>query len=115
MASAGRTVFVPLAAAALGAAGALFVLFLPHGVGATAAVVFWTLAILARGERGIARWFPRLPIFGSLLAACTLLIRWYALASLRGLTVLLAAIVAHELAAAGAIALAWLARPVDAE
>jgi len=110
-----KAVFAPLVAAALGAAGALFVVFLPPEVGATAAVAFWTLLTLGRGERGITRWFPRLPIFGSLLAACTLLIRWYALASLRGLPALLAAIAAHELAVAGAVALAWLARPADPE
>jgi hypothetical protein len=110
-----KAVFVPLAAAAFGAAGALFVLFLPRDVGATAAVAFWTVVTLGRGERGIVRWFPWFPLFGSLLAACTLLIRWYALVSLRGLTVLVAAIVAHELAAAGAVAVAWLARPADSE
>jgi cobalamin synthase len=110
-----KAVFLPLVAAAFGAAGALLVLLLPHSAGATAAVIFWAAVTLARGERGIVRWFPKLPAFGSLLAACTILIRWYALASLHDLRVVLAGIVAHELAAAGAVALAWLARPADAE
>ncbi len=110
-----KAVFLPLAAAAFGAAGALLVLTLPRSAGATAAVMFWTAVTLARGERGIVRWFPALPAFGSLLAAGTILIRWYALASLHDLRVVLAGIVAHELAAAAAVALAWLARPADAE
>ena len=108
-------VFLPLIAAALGAAGAGLVLVLPPGTGATVAVVFWAVATLARGERGISGWFPSLPVFGSLLAACTLLVRWYSLVSLTRSHVMLAAIAAHEMAAAGAVALAWVARPADEE
>jgi cobalamin synthase len=108
-------VFLPLIAAALGAAGAGLVLLLPPQTGATAAIAFWTAATLARGERGIYRWFPSLPVFGSLLAACTLLLRWYAVVSLPRSHVMLAAIASHEMAAAGAVALALVARPADEE
>jgi hypothetical protein len=110
-----KAVFLPLAAAAFGAAGGLLVLLLPHNAGATAAVVFWSAATLARGERGVMRWFPKLPVFGSLLAGCTVLIRWYALAFFHDRRAVLAGVVAHELAAAGAVALAWVARPADCE
>jgi hypothetical protein len=106
-------VFLPLIAAALGAAGAFFVLVLPPGTGATVAVLTWVAATLARGERGVARWFPSLRVFGSLLAAGAVLLRWYSLAALPRSHVLLAAIAAFEMAAAGAVALAWLARPAD--
>lgn len=105
----------PLLGALLGLLGAVLILNLPRGPGAVAAVVFWTAATFASGERGFARWFPKLPLFGTLLAACTILLRWYALISLqassRGL--LFAAIAAMTLGPAAAIALGWLSPPVD--
>lgn len=88
---------------------------MPHGPGAVAAVVLWTAVTRAAGERGIAGWFPRLPLFGTLLAGCTVLIRWYALISLQTSSQRLAAgaIAAMTLGPAASVILGWVSRPVD--
>ncbi len=106
---------MPLAAAILGACGCLLIVALPRGPGAIAALALWTGATLARGERGLARWIPRFPPFGSLLAACTILVRWYALISLENAPDRLwtGVIAAMTLGSAASIALSWISRPVD--
>lgn len=93
----------------------MLILLLPRGSAEVAAVLLWTAVTLARGERGIARWFPRLPLFGSLIAAITILIRWYALESLHWYPrQMLASVVAClAMGQASAIALEWISRPVD--
>lgn len=104
----------PLFGALLGACGAALVMFLPKEPGAVAAVVLWTAATLAKGELGFSRWFPNLPLFGTLLAGCTILLRWYSLISLQNSGKLLVpAMAAMALGPAAAIALGWVSRPVD--
>jgi hypothetical protein len=101
---------VPLSGALLGVFGYGLIALLPRGPGAVAALAMWTAATLAEGERGLARWFPRLPLSGSLLAFCTILVRWYALMSLQLAPGIVAAM---ALGPAASVALAWVSRPVD--
>lgn len=104
----------PLFGALLGACGAGLILLLPRGPGAVAALALWTAATLARGELGFSRWFPKLPLFGTLLAGCTILLRWYSLISLENAGRLwLPVIAAMALGPASAIALGLVSRPVD--
>ncbi len=107
-------VLQPLFGALIGLCGAALIVWLPGGPGAIAALVLWTAVTFARGELGFSRWFPKLPLFGTLLAACTILVRWYALISLQnGARLLPAVAVATTLGPAAAIALGWVSRPVD--
>ena len=104
----------PLFGALLGVCGTGLVLVLPRGPGAIAALLLWTVAGLAQGELGFSRWLPRLPLFGTLLAGCTILLRWYSLISLENAGRLFPAVVAAmTLGPAAAIALAWVSRPLD--
>lgn len=105
----------PLAGAVLGLCGCAFVLLLPRGPGAVAAVILWTAVTLAKGERGFARWLPKLPLFGTLLAGCTILLRWYSLISLQGSPARLVTgvVAAMALGPAASVTLAWISRPVD--
>ncbi len=106
----------PLFGALLGACGAALIVLLPKGPGAVAAVALWTAASLAKGELGFSRWFPKLPLFGTLLAGCTLLLKWYSLISLQNSGKLWAPVIAAmTLGPATATALAWVSRPVDDE
>lgn len=102
--------FQPVFGAILGLCGYSAVALLPRGPGAVAALAFWVLATLAEGERGIARWFAKLPLFGSLLGACTVLIRWYALMSTGATPGIVSAM---AIGPAGSVLLAWVSRPVD--
>lgn len=117
MAVSGRlpAVLLPVLGALLGLSGGLLILLLPRGPGAIAALALWTGVTLAQGERGMARWFSRLPLFGSLLAACTVLLRWYSLISLHSppRPMFAAVIVALMLGQVASVALAWVSRPVD--
>jgi hypothetical protein len=108
-------IFQPAAGALAGLCGYALMMLLPRGPGAIAALVLWTAITLAAGERGFARWFPKLPLFGSLLAACTLLLRWYALIWLARLPHLspLAIVAALALGPAAMIGFAWVSRPAD--
>ena len=108
-------IFQPVTGALAGLCGYGLMMLLPQGPGAIAALVFWTLVTLAAGERGFARWFPKLPLFGSLLAGCTVLLRWYALISLARWPHLspLALVAALTLGPAAMLGLAWVSRPAD--
>jgi cobalamin synthase len=90
---------------------------LPRGPGAIAALALWTAVTMAEGERGIAQWFPKLPLFGSLLAASTILVRWYALISLAtpSRRILAGAAIALAASQAAAVAFGWISRPADEE
>ena len=105
----------PAAGAALGLCGGLLIVGLPQGPGAIAALVLWTAVTFAAGERGLAKWFPKLPLSGSLIAALTILVRWYALISLHVLSfrILLAVAAALAISQAAAVVLAWIAPPAD--
>lgn len=105
----------PLIGAVLGLCGAGLIIGFRRGPGAVAALVLWTAASLATGERGFARWFPKLPRFGMLMAGCTILLRWYSLISLETSVARLttSVIAAMTLGPAASVALAWLSRPVD--
>jgi hypothetical protein len=105
----------PAAGALLGLCGGLLIVGLPQGPGAIAALVLWTATTLAAGERGLAKWFPRLPLSGSLIAALTILVRWYALISLQvlGLRIMLAVAAALAIAQSAAVVLAWVSPPAD--
>lgn len=105
----------PLIGALLGLCGGVCILMLPKGPGAVAALALWTAATLASGERGITRWFTKLPLFGSLLAGITILVRWYALISLHSPTkrMLLAVAGSMAIARSAMVAVAWVSRPAD--
>jgi hypothetical protein len=96
-------VLAPVFGAVLGLCGGALIVVLPRGPGAIAALGLWTAATMGEGERGIAGWFPRLPLFGSLLGASTILVRWYALISLAAPS------------QAAAVAFGWISRPADEE
>jgi hypothetical protein len=104
-------VLQPIAGAIMGLCGYALIMALPNGVGATAAIILWTAFTLARGERAFARWVPRLPMFGTLLGFCTLLLRQYALMSPAASAVRI--IAAMTVGPAASVALAWVSRPVD--
>lgn len=108
-------IVTPLAAAVLGLLGGVLMVVLPRESGAVVALALWTAVTLAAGERGLSHLFPKLRLFGGLLAACTILLRWYALLSLATTTGwLLTAIVAALTAAqAASVALAWVSPPAD--
>ncbi len=108
-------VLQPVVGALLGLCGWGLIAVLPQGPGAVAALALWTAATLGAGERGFARWFPKLPLFGTLLAGCMILVRWYALISLQtsGRRLGVGIIAALTLGPAAAVALAWTSRPVD--
>jgi hypothetical protein len=108
-------VLQPVLGALLGLCGWGLIVILPEGPGAVAALLVWTAVTLAEGERGFARWFPRLPLLGTLLAGCTILVRWYALISLQTSSRRLAVgiVAAMTMGPAASIALAWVSRPVD--
>src|SRR6266536_1642442 len=113
-----RPAVQPLYGALLGVCGAGLIVILPRGAGTIPALILWIGVTLAQGERGFANWFPKLPLFGTLLAGCTVLLRWYALTSLeRTVTAHLYATVVAALTAgaAAAVALAWISRPVGEE
>lgn len=106
---------LPAAGAALGLCGGLLMIRWPEGPGAVAALALWTGVTLAAGERGLARWFPKLPLSGSLIAAMTILVRWYALISLHSPAGRLLVSVAAALAIAqsASVLLAWISPPGD--
>jgi hypothetical protein len=106
-----RDAIEPLAGAAIGLCGYGLMLAIPGSPGAVAALAFWTVMTLARGERGFAHWLPALPMLGTLLGFCTVLLRWYALMALAGQPERIVA--AMTLGPAASIALAWISRPVD--
>ncbi len=101
----------PLAGAILGVAGYVLMRDLPGGPGVVAALFLWTAFTLAQGERGFARWLPALPMLGTLLGFCTLLLRWYALISLSHRP--LAILAAMTLGPSASVALAWVSPPAD--
>jgi cobalamin synthase len=117
MAVSGRlpAVLQPVVGALSGLCGWGLIVILPQGPGAVAALLLWTAVTLGEGERGFANWFPRLPLFGTLLAGCTILVRWYALISLQTSSRRLAVgiVAAMTLGPAASVALAWVSRPVD--
>ncbi len=99
----------------MGFCGGALIILLPRGPGAIAALILWTAATLAAGERGFARWFPKLPLFGSLLAASTILVRWYSLMSLSSSDrrVLASSAIALAAAQAATVAFGWTSHPAD--
>ncbi len=108
-------ILTPLAAAALALLGGILMIVLPREAGAVVCLALWTAVTMASGERGLADLFPKLRLLGGLLAACTILLRWYALLSLATstgwlLTTIVAALTAAWAASAG---LAWVSPPVD--
>lgn len=108
-------IFQPAAGALAGLCGYALIMLLHQGPGAIAALVVWTAITLAAGERGLAGWFPKLPLFGSLLAGCTILLRWYSLIALAKLPHISGWAIAAALALgpAAMLALEWVSRPAD--
>ena len=106
---------LPIIGALFGLCGGLCILVLPKGPGAVAAVTLWTAGTLAAGERGLARWFTKLPLFGSLIGGVTILVRWYALISLHSPSnrMLCSVTASLAIAQAATVALAWVSRPAD--
>jgi hypothetical protein len=106
---------LPAAGAVLGLCGGLLIVVLPEGTGALAALALWTGITWAEGERGLSRWFPKLPLSGSLISAMTILLRWYALISLHSPTsrLLLAAAATLAIGQAASVVLAWISPPAD--
>jgi len=126
-------IFFPLVGAILGAAGAgLFFAasyVLPSSIAALIAVAFWTALSGVLHEDGLADVADamragrtrekmlailkdsRIGTYGAVAIVLSLVVRWQALDHIPAQHILSVCIIAHSVARAGMVALAWLSRP----